>query len=306
MSLSELGAYLQRQREESGLSYADIEAQTRIRAKYLRAIEFGEWDDLPPGVYTRGLVKMYARSLGLSASTVLRMYAKERPNEARLPEPQLMNRPLIRQPRLSFETVLSGVVFLVAAGLFGWMVVTQLGPVVRRLAADGDVAPSAAPTSTGAAPAAATPIATRQLGGTTTSATRAAGAAAPTSATASATGGTAVAALGGTTVPQPTVAAQTTTTATLGLVIQIEAVEDAWLSVYLDDAAKPAFYTFLKPGATPLRFEARSLVRLRTGNAGGTRVSLNGRDAGSLGDKGDVKELQWRLAADGTIVQQEL
>ena len=186
------------------------------------------------------------------------------------------------------------------------MVVTQLGPVVRRLAADGDVAPSAAPTSTGAAPAAATPIATRQLGGTTTSATRAAGAAAPTSATASATGGTAVAALGGTTVPQPTVAAQTTTTATLGLVIQIEAVEDAWLSVYLDDAAKPAFYTFLKPGATPLRFEARSLVRLRTGNAGGTRVSLNGRDAGSLGDKGDVKELQWRLAADGTIVQQEL
>ena len=97
-----------------------------------------------------------------------------------------------------------------------------------------------------------------------------------------------------------------TATFTVGIVVQIEAVEDAWLSVYLDDAPKPAFYTFLKPGATPLRFEAKTLVRLRTGNAGGTRVLLNGRDAGSLGDKGDVKELQWRLDRDGTIVQQEL
>ncbi len=296
MSLSELGAYLQRQREEQGLSYEDVEAQTRIRAAYLRAIEFGDWDQLPPGVYTRGLVKMYARALGLSSAAVLRMYAKERPTEARLPEPQLMSRPLIRQPRFSFEIVLSAVVFVVAAGLFGWMVATQLWPAVQSLAETG-AATATAPAAT-AAPAGETPVATAPgsgavAGGATAAATTAAAQ-------------TAAAAGGETPVAQPTTAPTATISPTLGIVVQIEAVEDAWLKVELDDAAEPAYYNFLHKGDTPLRFEAARRVTVRTGNAGGTKVTLNGSDAGPLGDNGAVKELQWRLEADGSIVQQEL
>lgn len=296
MSLSELGAYLQRQREEQGLSYADIEAQTRIRATYLRALEFGEWDALPPGVYTRGLIKMYARALGLNPATVLRMYTKERPTEARLPEPQLISRPLIRQPRLSFEMALSVVVFVVAAGLFSWMVATQLWPAVQSLATNGGGTPTAAVAPT--APAVGeTPVATAVGGAPSVPG----GAVAPGTRTAPPR-----AASGETPVLQPTLEATATISPTSGIVVQIEATEDVWLSVYLDDIGKAAYYNFLKKGATPLRFQAKGRVTVRTGNAGGTKVSLNGRDAGQLGDKGAVKELQWKLEKDGTIVQEEL
>lgn len=295
MSLSELGAYLQRQREEQGLSYADIEAQTRIRATYLRALEFGEWDALPPGVYTRGLIKMYARALGLNPATVLRMYTKERPTEARLPEPQLISRPLIRQPRLSFEMALSVVVFVVAAGLFSWMVATQLWPAVQSLATNGGT-PTAAGGAT-APPAGETPVAAAATG-------------APSASDRAAAGGTRTAppraASGETPVLQPTIEATATISPTSGIVVQIEATEDVWLSVYLDDVGKAAYYNFLKKGATPLRFEAKGRVTVRTGNAGGTRVTLNGQDAGALGDKGAVMELQWTLAPNGKIIQEKL
>lgn len=297
MSLSELGAYLQRQREEQGLSYADIETQTRIRATYLRAIEFGEWDALPPGVYSRGLIKMYARALGLNPATVLRMYTKERPTEARLPEPQLISRPLIRQPRLSFEMALSAVVFVVAAGLLGWMVATQLWPAIKGLA-QGDGAGTPTATLEGAAPA---------VGGETPVATMAGGAGGVRgTATSRAPAETMPAASGETPVLQPTLQATATVSPTSGIVLQVEATEDVWLSVYVDDVGKAAYYNFLKKGATPLRFAAKERVRVRTGNAGGTKVSLNGADAGSIGKKGEVKELQWKLDEHGTIVQEEL
>ena len=125
-ALYQLGAYLQRHREERGWSLEEVEALTRIRRRYLQAMETGEWDDLPPGVYTRGLLRNYAHTLGVSVAGVLRMYAKERPHEARLPEPQLISRPLTSEPRLSFELVLAGILLVVAVGLIAWVLGTQL------------------------------------------------------------------------------------------------------------------------------------------------------------------------------------
>ena len=84
--MSELGAYLQRQRTERGVSLEALEAETHIRRTYLEAIEAGDWDALPPGVYTRGLLKNYARAVGVNSAGVLRMYVKERPSESRLPD----------------------------------------------------------------------------------------------------------------------------------------------------------------------------------------------------------------------------
>ncbi len=43
----------------------EVEAATRIRARYLRAIENEEWDVLPGGVYTRSFIRTYASFLGL-------------------------------------------------------------------------------------------------------------------------------------------------------------------------------------------------------------------------------------------------
>ena len=42
-----------------------MEAETKIRVRYLRALENEEWDVLPGGAYTRSFIRTYATHLGL-------------------------------------------------------------------------------------------------------------------------------------------------------------------------------------------------------------------------------------------------
>ena len=63
--MSEIGATLQSARTRAGLDIADIEAETKIRAKYLRALEQEEWDQLPGSTYVRSFLRTYADVLGL-------------------------------------------------------------------------------------------------------------------------------------------------------------------------------------------------------------------------------------------------
>ena len=156
MALSELGAFLQRHREERQLSLEDIEALTRIRRAHLEALEAGDWDKLPPGVYVRGLLKGYARAVGISQASVMRMYVKERPQEARLPEPQLISQPLVNEPRFSIELALALVILAVAGVLMVWMVNTYVLPAVQQAGGDDAAALAlAGDTDAGTATAAA-------------------------------------------------------------------------------------------------------------------------------------------------------
>jgi len=146
MSLSELGAYLQRHREEQGLSLETVEEVTRIRRVHLEAIEAGHWDALPPGVYVRGLLKSYAKTVGLSPETVQRMYLKEQPGEAQPEAREVLSRPLLREPRLSMESILT-LVFIGAAAVIGWWLwQTFVGPMLRT---PSTPTPTAAVSATG-------------------------------------------------------------------------------------------------------------------------------------------------------------
>src|SRR5262245_30800833 len=118
---SELGAYLQRHREEAGMTLEDVERASHIRLRHLVALENGDWDALPPSVYLRGILRNYARAVKISPAGVLRMYVKERPNESRLPEPQLINQPLLAEPRISREFLTALGLFLVAGALLAWV-----------------------------------------------------------------------------------------------------------------------------------------------------------------------------------------
>lgn len=62
---SRIGAILREARNRRKVDLEEVEAATRIRARYLRAIENEEWDVLPGGVYTRGFIRTYASFLGL-------------------------------------------------------------------------------------------------------------------------------------------------------------------------------------------------------------------------------------------------
>jgi cytoskeletal protein RodZ len=293
MSISELGAYLQRHREERGLTLEDVEQVTRIRKGYLVALEAGNWDALPPGVYTRGLLKMYARSLGVKPNGVLRMYVKERPSEARLPEPQLISRPLVTEPRVSFETLYSAAVLVLAAALFGWMIVTQLWP---RIEASRQPPPAATAAAVAAAVAAGQPSPTAEPGGLTVSQQRDTRPTQPPQIRPTARN--VVAAV------SPTPGASLTPTPSTGLQLQVAAeAEDIWIIVRSDGTE--VYNNFVRAGDS-MRFSAERQIYFKTGRTRATRVDLNGNDVGQLPTTDGASELEWTRAEDGKIVQTDL
>src|SRR3977135_339937 len=56
----EIGATLREARERRQLTWEQVEADTKIRAKYLRALEEEEFDSLPSGTCARGCLRAYA------------------------------------------------------------------------------------------------------------------------------------------------------------------------------------------------------------------------------------------------------
>lgn len=67
----DLGGVLRERREAMGASLAEVEAATRIRQKYLAALESDEWSLLPGEVVGRGFLRNYATYLGLDPTEVV-------------------------------------------------------------------------------------------------------------------------------------------------------------------------------------------------------------------------------------------
>ena len=72
-----VGELLRQNREEQGLSLTDIEAATSIRAKYLQAIEDGDYSSLPGEVFAKGFVRNYAIILGLDGNEFMEIFKLE-------------------------------------------------------------------------------------------------------------------------------------------------------------------------------------------------------------------------------------
>ncbi len=71
----EIGYSLRSARERQGLDLPEVELATKIRAKYIRAIEEDDFDSLPGDAYTRGFLRTYAEYLGLDGQTYVDEYA---------------------------------------------------------------------------------------------------------------------------------------------------------------------------------------------------------------------------------------
>jgi cytoskeleton protein RodZ len=74
---SRIGADLRRARTRREIDLSEVEAATRIRARFLRAIEDEEWDALPGGVYTRGFIRTYANFLSLDGDRLAEDYRRD-------------------------------------------------------------------------------------------------------------------------------------------------------------------------------------------------------------------------------------
>jgi cytoskeleton protein RodZ len=73
---SRIGSILRKARNRRRVELSEVEAATRIRARFLRAIESEDWDSLPGGFYTRGFIRTYASFLGLDGERLAEEYRK--------------------------------------------------------------------------------------------------------------------------------------------------------------------------------------------------------------------------------------
>lgn len=281
----EIGATLRKARQDSGATLEDVEQETKIRKRYLEALEREDYDQLPNAVYARGFLKTYANYLGLDGDELSRELkerwetVQERQLRESLPkESRLERRPRIRsgragaagmtfgrRSRISPVAVLGLVLALAllaaAVGGLYWVGQSSRGtggeqPPERRAGeppGDGRERQS----GSGVAPG----------GGTT-----------------AADGGTVVG--GPTTVEAPSAGV-------IRLTVLIER-EPAWLSVRAD--GNLLYEQIAQPGYSQV-FEAGERITVWTGNAGAVRLEVNGQDYGALGAPGEVKRRTFTLKA---------
>jgi cytoskeleton protein RodZ len=102
-----LGATLREARNRRRIDLSEVEAATKIRTRYLRAMENEEWDVLPGGPYARGFIRTYATFLGLDGDRLADDYRHDveaggGSGRAPRPEPAVAApRPSRRGPRVS-------------------------------------------------------------------------------------------------------------------------------------------------------------------------------------------------------------
>lgn len=72
-----VGQILSEKRQELGLSLMDVEKETKIRQKYLEAIEKNEFAQISETVSAEGFVRNYAQVLGLPTEKVLAIFRRD-------------------------------------------------------------------------------------------------------------------------------------------------------------------------------------------------------------------------------------
>jgi cytoskeleton protein RodZ len=120
--MPEIGDSLRDARQQRKVDLFEAETHTKIRAKYLRALEEEEWDLLPGPTYVKTFLRTYAEFLGLDAKLLVEEYKQrfERPTPQEL-TPFSTNLGSRRERRRASGPVISpgvvvGVCFLLLVG----------------------------------------------------------------------------------------------------------------------------------------------------------------------------------------------
>lgn len=286
----EIGATLRKARQDLGVTLDDVEYETKIRKRYLEALEREDYADLPSAVYARGFLKTYANYLNLNGEELSQELkdrwdaVQERQRRETSPkndrfEPRSRTRStynrISSRRRISPLGIL-GFVFalaLLAAAVGGLYWVGQNTRLAQEVSG-GRNDQSGQPSENNDQSVAS----------------------GNTSENESSTGGSSqkVAVTSPDNGPEPERTEPTeppTSPEGIRMTVKVEQVP-AWLNVQTD--GNVAYEQVAQPGFSQ-DFEARQQIRVWTGNAGAVRLEINGQDYGALGAPGEVKRQLFTL-----------
>ena len=109
----ELGSSLREARVRRELTLGDVAEETRIRSRYLQALEDERFELLPGPIYAKGFLRAYADYLGLDSQLFVDEYNARFAEEEPLPAPRQLE--LRTRPRRR-EVVAAAVLVVVGAG----------------------------------------------------------------------------------------------------------------------------------------------------------------------------------------------
>jgi cytoskeletal protein RodZ len=293
----------------------EVEEATRIRRKFLQALEEEDFAALPAEAYVTGFLRTYATYLELDPEEMIALYEGRKDEELEaVAQPRFFQPMDISMAAPSWLTpdLVIGALLIVVLLLFGsWATWHYLPPANKdqlmfwRPAATAT--PSPAPTATvPVIPPSATPMPTDTAEPTETP--TAEPTATPTTLpSATPTTPSATAAVTSTVTPTgapsstptstpsstPTSAAPTDTpapSASAGVEVELNIVEYAWLRITVD--GEEAFVGSLEAGTTRT-WRGQESIALRCGNAGGVEAVVNGESLGLLGERGQVVDVEW-------------
>jgi cytoskeleton protein RodZ len=99
--MGSFGEQLRREREMRGITLEAVSRSTKIRTHILEALENQEFEKLPSGVFKKGIVRSYARFLGMNEKQVLKAFLELAGDpEQPLPDPLLWRR---RRPKIPLK-----------------------------------------------------------------------------------------------------------------------------------------------------------------------------------------------------------
>lgn len=251
------GENLRRERELRGITLLELANATKISPRHLQALEKDRFDRLPGGVFNRGFVRAVARYMNMDEHHWVGEYVR-----AVREEPEILARyapPQAESPASARRGLWSFALLVVVFGVSAYLI----HDMRLRRAAEAAPALAAAPKETAQAPPQATAP-------PTTTAATAAPAAMPTLTSASSP------------VRVPA------SPAVSDLRLQVDALEEAWVSVALD--GQPAYSGTMKPGDSR-NFRAGGRIELTTGNASAVVLTLNGETLAPLGNPGERKNV---------------
>ncbi|SJZ31502.1 helix-turn-helix domain-containing protein [Selenihalanaerobacter shriftii] len=144
--MKEIGQKIKEARLAKEIDIEEVQQETKVRSKYLKAIEEGNFNIIPQEVFLKGFLRVYANHVGLDGSQILKDYnhlkalqkkeldkLNEEENQKISLMEKVQNRVKNNWTRVVTATAITVLVLLIVFGLYRSRALVKLAKEVRKI-----------------------------------------------------------------------------------------------------------------------------------------------------------------------------